>query len=160
MPSLGLKQYEFPILIFWLLLWSPLYLIRLEGQDWLNTDPWFLTYWSVSSDPFIDSVTQLRAPGVKWFLFYNLLLFLLVKFFKPTGTADIFFFFGGGGCEQKLWNHFHFFICIVNFLRLLLRAKLKVSQTLDILNKPSTLFTLCYHFAVNKNNRIGICKWV
>ena len=97
MPSLGLKQYDFPILIFWLLLWSPRYLIRLQGQDWLNTDPWFLTYSSVSFYPFIDSVTQLTAPGVKSFLFYNLLLFLLIKFFKPTGTAHNFFFFGRGG---------------------------------------------------------------
>ena len=162
MPSLGLKQYDFPILIFWLLLWSPRYLIRLQGQDWLNTDPWFLTYSSVSFYPFIDSVTQLTAPGVKSFLFYNLLLFLLIKFFKPTGTAHNFFFFGRGGVSwTEIMEPFSYFICIVNFLRLLLSTKLKkVSQTLDILNKPWTLFTLCYHFVVNKNNRIGICKWV
>ena len=125
MPSLGLKQYEFPILIFWLLLWSPLYLIRLEGQDWLNTDPWFLTYWSVSSDPFIDSVTQLRAPGVKWFLFYNLLLFLLVKFFKPTGTADIFFFFGGGGLWTEIMEPFSFFYLHSQFSASVAESKAK-----------------------------------
>ena len=89
------------------------------------------------------------SPGVKSFLFYDMLLFLIIKFFKPAGSGDIY-----GGCEQKLCNHFHIlfaqsiFCCWVQ----------KFSQTLGIPNRAWTLFTLCYHFGYKSNRITHACQ--
>ena len=78
------------------------------------------------------------SPEVKSFLFYNLLLFCMAKFFKPAGT-DIFL-----GAKEKLCNHFHilfaqlFFCCRVQNYR--------IFQTLGMLSHE-LFFTFCYHFA-------------